>query len=56
MKKQPLLKKTLRIPVDIWDVILELSEEHNTTPSVILRIILKKYIYDYKKVQYEEED
>lgn len=51
--KEPLLKKTVRLPADIWDVILELSEDHNTTPSTIIRILLRNQITEIKEKQYE---
>lgn len=48
MKKEAMVKKSIRMPQDIWDVLIELSEDYNTTPSTVMRIILLKYITDYK--------
>lgn len=56
MKKEAMIKKSVRLPQDIWDVIIELSENYNTTPSTILRIILRKYILDYKNIDNEESN
>jgi predicted DNA-binding protein len=52
-KKPKMLKKSFRLPVDVWDVIKELSEDHNTTESVVIRMILLNFINDYKINQYE---
>lgn len=52
-KKKRMLKKSFRLPVDIWDVIKELSEDHNTTTSIVVRMILNEFINDYKLRQYE---
>lgn len=52
-KKPKMLKKSFRLPADVWDVIQELSEDHNTTESVVIRMILLNFINDYKLNQYE---
>lgn len=52
-KKVKMLKKSFRLPVDVWDVIKELSEDHNTTESVVIRMILNEFINDYKINQWK---
>lgn len=52
-KKQVMLKKSFRLPVEVWDVIKELSEDHNTTESVVVRMILNEFINDYKLNQWK---